>query len=424
MSSRILKFLPLLLLVTAFLTIILAKISLAQEETLEITIIVSGEGTVKGMKNNTQVINCPASQSPCSYNFPTSSVITLTALADSSSVFAGFVGGGCKGETTCEITLSDNKIVTGLFVPKESLNQPPNPNYSILTLKKGDQGKVSSEANQLIPLCASTDFNQANCFVPILKNTLVSLKATPKPGSDNEPAYEINTWTGCDSVSANTCQVLMNENKTVEVTFKIKQTTSAPCLNVTFEGDCRGNTLVWCENDNLITKNCSEFGQNFTCQKNQAGLAICAPPSQPQPSEQPQIPTEATGENLAPEAQLTGACESGLFEMPGNNCGSREEVFAFLQPLIKRVSKIQKNSRLATSRSARVAAQLLRFLGYTDSDYSNQPRFAKLVEATKEFQKDHKLPIDGKIGPITKNKIIEAYLKKIGLLGPEEKYPP
>ncbi len=55
----------------------------------------------------------------CGADFPAGTRVTLTAGADTGSVFVGW-GGGCTGDQVCEVTLDGDLTVTGAFAPRES----------------------------------------------------------------------------------------------------------------------------------------------------------------------------------------------------------------------------------------------------------------------------------------------------------------
>ena len=69
---------------------------------------------------------------PCSRNFASGTAVTLTATADSGSIFSGWSGGGCSGTGTCSLTLTSDQTVHATFdlTPDFSLSASdfaPNP---------------------------------------------------------------------------------------------------------------------------------------------------------------------------------------------------------------------------------------------------------------------------------------------------------
>ena len=52
---------------------------------------------------------------PCGATYAFNTVVTLTAVPDSGSAFSGWFGGGCSGVSTCQITMSNAKVVMAMF---------------------------------------------------------------------------------------------------------------------------------------------------------------------------------------------------------------------------------------------------------------------------------------------------------------------
>ena len=78
--------------------------------TLNVNISGTGSGTVT---SNPPGINC---SSTCSYGFPQSTLVTLTAAAAANSIFSGWSGAGCSGTGTCQVTMSAAQSVTATFM--------------------------------------------------------------------------------------------------------------------------------------------------------------------------------------------------------------------------------------------------------------------------------------------------------------------
>jgi hypothetical protein len=85
--------------------------------TLSVSKIGSGTGVVT---SNPGGIHCG---STCSNEFADGSSVTLSADADSGSVFAGWSGEGCAGTGSCVVTMSQARNVTATFnlAPTETL---------------------------------------------------------------------------------------------------------------------------------------------------------------------------------------------------------------------------------------------------------------------------------------------------------------
>jgi hypothetical protein len=70
-----------------------------------------GKGQVTGSDG---LINCG---STCSVNYASGTSVTLTALANRASIFAGWAG-ACSGTGTCTVSMTEVKSVTAIFLLK------------------------------------------------------------------------------------------------------------------------------------------------------------------------------------------------------------------------------------------------------------------------------------------------------------------
>jgi len=77
--------------------------------TLSLALSGSGGGTVTSSPSGL------ACGSTCSASFQNGVPVTLTAVPNPTSTFAGWSGGGCGGTGSCQVTLSDNTTVTASF---------------------------------------------------------------------------------------------------------------------------------------------------------------------------------------------------------------------------------------------------------------------------------------------------------------------
>ncbi len=78
-------------------------------QTLSVTRDGSGTGSVFSTPLG---INCGAT---CSASFAPGTVVTLTAVPDAGSTFAGWTGGGCSGTGTCTVAMTSAQAVTATF---------------------------------------------------------------------------------------------------------------------------------------------------------------------------------------------------------------------------------------------------------------------------------------------------------------------
>jgi len=77
--------------------------------TVIVSVAKSGTGSGK-VTSSPAGINCGA---VCSYEFPPSTTVTLSAQAGTRSVFTGWSGGDCSGTGTCTVTATN--LVTAVF---------------------------------------------------------------------------------------------------------------------------------------------------------------------------------------------------------------------------------------------------------------------------------------------------------------------
>ena len=79
----------------------------------------SGNGAVNGTTEAGTVVNCGPD---CSEAIPNGKVVTLTAMPEPGSTFAGWSGGGCSGTGNCVVTMSADTTVTAAFAQLNTYN--------------------------------------------------------------------------------------------------------------------------------------------------------------------------------------------------------------------------------------------------------------------------------------------------------------
>ncbi len=158
--------------------------------TLNVTKTGTGLGTVTSKPAG---INCGTD---CTETYATSgTVVKLTAVVGTNSLFTGW-SGACSGtSTTCSVTVTNLQNVTANF------------NYITynLTTNKVGNGTISSSP-------AGIDCG-TDCTEAVNKGSTITLTATPDTG------YKLISWTGCTSTTTS-CTVSMTAAKTVTATFK------------------------------------------------------------------------------------------------------------------------------------------------------------------------------------------------------------
>jgi hypothetical protein len=169
----------------------------AVDNSLVVTLAGNGSGIVS---SNPAGINCGTA---CMYQFPPSTMVTLTALTATGSQFDGWSGGGCTGVGTCVVTADTAKMVTATF----SLTQ------STLTVALGGNGTGTVASNPTGINCG-TDCTEAYSY-----NSMVTLTATPATGS------VFSQWTGgaCNGSTNATCTVTVTQAVTVTANFTLTQ---------------------------------------------------------------------------------------------------------------------------------------------------------------------------------------------------------
>jgi uncharacterized repeat protein (TIGR02543 family) len=149
-----------------------------------------GTGTVT---SNPSGISCGLT---CTAPFDQGEPVTLTAIADSGSVFTGWSGSNCSGTGTCVVTMDAAKSVTADFTPGRVLT----------VTKSGTGGGIVTSAPPGIS-CGS------DCTETYLHGDSVTLTATPDGTST------FTGWSDPGCPGTGTCVVTMDANKTVNAEF-------------------------------------------------------------------------------------------------------------------------------------------------------------------------------------------------------------
>jgi outer membrane protein OmpA-like peptidoglycan-associated protein len=92
-----------------------------QQYTLTVRKAGNGSGTVVSSPSG---IDCG---SDCTETYNAGTIVTLTAMAASGSIFEGWSGSGCSGAGTCAAAMDTSKTVTATFVPAPPGYTPPSP---------------------------------------------------------------------------------------------------------------------------------------------------------------------------------------------------------------------------------------------------------------------------------------------------------
>jgi len=160
-------------------------------ETHTLTLSVTGDGSVS---SNPAGIQCG---NDCSEDFNNGTSVTLTATAGSGFVFVGW-GGDCSGTQSCSVPMTMDRSATAQFIEASAENFD-------LTVTSGNNGRVISSLAGID--CGS------DCSESYLDGTDVTLTAVPDTG------FQLAEWSG-DCSGAGSCNVNMNQNRSVTATFK------------------------------------------------------------------------------------------------------------------------------------------------------------------------------------------------------------
>ena len=157
------------------------------------TLTVTTSGTGSGnVTSSSADINCG---SDCSKAYESGTSVTLTAFADSGSVFTGWVG-GCSGTGDCTITIDANKSVTANF-------NKATYTFTVTTSGTGSGNVTSSSAGIN---CGS------DCSKAYESGTSVTLTAAADSGS-------VFTGWGDGCSGTDTCTITINADTSVTANF-------------------------------------------------------------------------------------------------------------------------------------------------------------------------------------------------------------
>jgi hypothetical protein len=156
----------------------------------------TGTGTVT---STTSGISCGAT---CSSVYPPNNLVSLTAVADAGSVFAGW-GGACTGTRGCAVSMTASKDVTATF----NLAVPRTSTY-VLTVTPAGTGAGVVTSNPAGISCGLT------CSAMMAANVSVIMTATPSTGST------FAGWSGACS-GTGFCTVPMSAATSVTATFNV-----------------------------------------------------------------------------------------------------------------------------------------------------------------------------------------------------------
>jgi uncharacterized repeat protein (TIGR01451 family) len=161
--------------------------------TFTLTVLKAGAGGGI-VTDNFGKLNCG---NTCSAIYASDGTVILLAVADSTSIFAGW-SGACNGTgpNSCSVPMTSDKTVTATFVPAVPLSVSLEGNGSVISTPPGINCELS------------------NCIANFATGSTVTLTASTLAGST------FTSWSGaCSGTDPNTCAVTMNTAQSVTANF-------------------------------------------------------------------------------------------------------------------------------------------------------------------------------------------------------------
>jgi len=156
---------------------------------LDVVIAPSGGGSVTGTG-----IDCPTD---CSEVYDLNTVVVLDAVANAGYAFDSWTGCDSPVGAACTMTMDGDKTVAANYREIASLD--------VVIIPSGG-GSVTGDGIDCPTDCTELYDLGATVILTAIPNSV----------------YNFLEWTGCDSVSSNTCTVILDENTTVSAQFVVK----------------------------------------------------------------------------------------------------------------------------------------------------------------------------------------------------------
>ena len=169
-----------------------------------LTVTRAGDGG-GSVASNPAGISCG---SDCSQHYTAATVVTLTASANSQSVFTGWTG-PCSGTGTCSVTMDAATSVTATFSALRILTVEVRSETT--TFGGSGAGTVTGTGNLS---CSVSGGGTRTCSVRLAPGTQATLIATASSDS------EFGGWGGaCTTFTGSQCMLTMNTDKSVTALF-------------------------------------------------------------------------------------------------------------------------------------------------------------------------------------------------------------
>ena len=140
----------------------------------------------------------------CEAEFDQDTEVTLTAAPVEGWTFAGWED-DCSGTQDCVLTMDADKEVSATFE-----EEAVEPDSYILTIHRAGSGSGTVTSS---PPGIDCDAAGVSCSAEFEEGSTVNLTATPSSAS------VLEGWQGCDGMDGNECEVEMDRDRTVTVTF-------------------------------------------------------------------------------------------------------------------------------------------------------------------------------------------------------------
>jgi hypothetical protein len=164
--------------------------------------------------SNPSGISCGSGGSMCSADFPSGTLVALTATPDPGYVFVGWGDGcaSCLDNPTCTIPIDANTTCSANFAVSGGGGSGGGSVYTLSISLPPTNGTITST-----PAGISCGSGGSACSANFAEGTLVTLTATPDPG------YVFVGWgDGCASCLDNpTCIIPMSANTTCSANFAV-----------------------------------------------------------------------------------------------------------------------------------------------------------------------------------------------------------
>lgn len=166
-----------------------AQMAAANVGVPSVTVSTAGGGRVS---SSDRIISCG---SKCSASYDANAQVTLTASANSGSVFTGWTGACTGALANCTLNVNEALSVTANFAPL----------FNLVT-KTAGSGSVTSSPAAID--CGKT------CSAKLVQGTRVTLTAAPAAG------IKFTGWAGACSGTSLTCSVVISKDTQVQANFK------------------------------------------------------------------------------------------------------------------------------------------------------------------------------------------------------------